>query len=130
MKTILSTVRREDTNRKKSNEQLEKKLLAVVKKENDALCERMNSLQRIADIDSTVVRSKRGRHCAADPWEHKRREKGDGSTQQPSQELIVAAADRNLFWVEDFFFHVCFRRLAGIVITTKWKNRAALLTWN
>ncbi|KAK8819712.1 hypothetical protein WA556_002699, partial [Blastocystis sp. ATCC 50177/Nand II] len=100
MKTILSTVRREDTNRKKSNEQLEKKLLAVVKKENDALCERMSSLQRIADIDSTVVRSKRGRHRAADPWEHKRREMGDGSTQQPSQELIVAAADRNLFWVE------------------------------
>ena len=56
MKTILSTVRREDTNRKKSNEQLEKKLLAVVKKENDALCERMSSLQRIADIDSTVGR--------------------------------------------------------------------------
>ena len=130
MKTILSTVRREETSRKKSNEQLEKKLLAVVKKENDALCERMSSLQRIADIDSTVVRSKRGRHGAADPWEHKRREKGDGSTQQPSQELIVAAADRNLFWVGDFFFHVCFRRLAGIVITTKWKNRAALLTWN
>ena len=125
MKTILSAIRKEETNHKKANEQLEKKLLTVVKKENDELCERMSSIQRIADIHSTVIRSKRSRCRLADQLEQKRREFGDDHIQQPMQELGIISSDRNLFLVEDFSFYVCFIYLEGNGIGTKMEESSS-----
>ena len=103
-KSILTTIRREGTNRKKNEDLSEKRILSAMKKENSSFLERMSAMQTVCSFNSTVVKRKRERRGRGEPSGKKM--KGVDYERDADTLIQNAIADKsksNLFIVDDFF---------------------------